>query len=137
MPRRDNAEPPGFARLTPRELEVLLRLVARRLSNAEIASELIIGESNDQDPHEAPWLAKLGLRDRVRASIVAAYEAGLVAPGDLAGASAQPDRPAAARRAERVVAVEARPEPRARAAPNAHPDDLQNTMPLARTRARR
>jgi DNA-binding NarL/FixJ family response regulator len=71
--------PVALEELTPREEEVL-RLLARGLSNREIASELIISEATAKT-HVARVLGKLDLRDRAQA-VVFAYESGLIRPGD-------------------------------------------------------
>ncbi len=68
---------PGLNELTPRELEVL-RLMAAGRANAEIASDLVIGDSTVKT-HVARVLMKLDVRDRVQA-VVKAYETGVVTP---------------------------------------------------------
>jgi DNA-binding NarL/FixJ family response regulator len=81
-PRRE--QPAALADLTPRELEVL-RLLARGLSNADIARELVLGDATVKT-HVARIFGKLDLHDRAQA-VVLAYESGLVQPGAATGQS--------------------------------------------------
>ena len=77
--------PAALDELTPRELEVL-RLIARGLSNRDIARKLVLGDATIKT-HVARIFAKLDLHDRAQA-VVLAYETGLVTPGDSETASA-------------------------------------------------
>jgi DNA-binding NarL/FixJ family response regulator len=83
-PEPYDGAPPALAGLSPRELEVL-RLLGRGMSNTQIANTLFVAETTVKT-HVARILAKLNLRDRAQA-VVVAYETGLIQPGTATGSN--------------------------------------------------
>jgi DNA-binding NarL/FixJ family response regulator len=81
-PAQTSPSPTRLASLTVREREVLV-LLARGSTNTEIATTLFVSEATVKT-HVGNVLAKLGLRDRVQA-VILAYETGVVVPGDPSG----------------------------------------------------